>query len=44
MRGDWDGVPDLMMAPVFSNRTIGKLIVEVASSNRRIAIDSIIVK
>jgi hypothetical protein len=44
MRGQWTGVPAVKMAPIFGRRTSGKLIVEVASTNRRIAIDSIIVK
>ena len=44
MRGAWTGVPAVMMAPVFTTRTTGRLIIEVASTNRRVEIDSIIVK
>lgn len=44
MRGKWTGVPAVKMAPSFQRCTSGKLIVEVASTDRRIAIDSIIVK
>lgn len=43
MRGPWSG-PVVKMAPAFTNRTSGRLIVQVASTNRRIEIDSIIVK
>lgn len=44
LRGTWTGVPAVKMAPAFAQRTSGTLIVEVASTNRRIAIDSIIVR
>ena len=44
LRGELTGVPAVKMAAAFGKRTSGKLIVTVASADRHVAIDSIIVK